>query len=70
MPLYEFRCATCGSTFELRRPAAQSQAPALCPDGHIARRVLSVFATAGHGPSEAGGEVMGCGPDCACAAGH
>jgi putative FmdB family regulatory protein len=79
MPLYEYRCTTCDTTFELRRPAAQSQAPAVCAEGHVARRVLSVFATAGHAGSSAGSTESlgssgdfagGCGPGCACAAGH
>lgn len=34
MPRYEYRCKTCGTTFELRRPMAQSGAPAACPGGH------------------------------------
>ncbi|SCD59678.1 putative regulatory protein, FmdB family, partial [Streptomyces sp. di188] len=27
MPRYEFRCRTCGDTFELSRPMAESSAP-------------------------------------------
>ncbi|MEW2284481.1 zinc ribbon domain-containing protein [Streptomyces sp. NPDC047841] len=34
MPRYEYRCRTCGDTFELSRPMAQSAAPASCPAGH------------------------------------
>ncbi|MGA5145835.1 FmdB family zinc ribbon protein [Streptomyces griseoincarnatus] len=34
MPRYEFRCRTCGDTFELSRPMAESSAPAACPAGH------------------------------------
>lgn len=34
MPRYEYRCKTCGSTFELRRPMSQSSAPTVCPKGH------------------------------------
>jgi len=30
MPLYAFRCDTCGS-FEVRRPFAQAHEPAFCP---------------------------------------
>ena len=48
MPLYEFRCRTCDTTFELRRPMSEASDPASCPDGHDgAVRLLSVFATAG-----------------------
>ncbi|MEW2040933.1 zinc ribbon domain-containing protein [Streptomyces sp. NPDC005534] len=34
MPRYEYRCRTCGDTFELSRPMAESAAPADCPAGH------------------------------------
>ncbi|WP_329299449.1 zinc ribbon domain-containing protein [Streptomyces sp. NBC_00659] len=34
MPRYEYRCRTCGDTFELTRPMAESAAPAACPAGH------------------------------------
>jgi putative FmdB family regulatory protein len=34
MARYDFRCRTCGSTFEVERPMAQSSDPASCPDGH------------------------------------
>ncbi|WP_037907636.1 FmdB family zinc ribbon protein [Actinacidiphila yeochonensis] len=35
MPRYEYRCKACGSTFEMRRPMSQSDAPAPpCPRGH------------------------------------
>ncbi|MEU1848716.1 zinc ribbon domain-containing protein [Streptomyces sp. NPDC019990] len=34
MPRYEYRCRTCGDTFELSRPMAESSAPAPCPGGH------------------------------------
>ena len=68
MPIYEYRCKSCDTTFELRRPASESQAPATCPDGHEARRVLSVFATVG-APATAAAPAGGCGPGCACAAG-
>ncbi|MGH9093290.1 MAG: FmdB family zinc ribbon protein [Acidimicrobiales bacterium] len=70
MPIYEYRCKTCDETFELRRPAAESSAPATCPAGHDARRVLSVFATVGaSGTEQAAMPAGGCGPGCACAAG-
>ncbi|WP_329131670.1 zinc ribbon domain-containing protein [Streptomyces sp. NBC_01476] len=34
MPRYEYRCKTCETTFELRRPMSQANAPAPCPKGH------------------------------------
>jgi putative FmdB family regulatory protein len=74
MPVYEYRCRTCDTRFEARRPMSDAAAPINCPDGHLdTTRLLSVFAsltsgsalpampTAGAGPS--GG---GCGPGCAC----
>jgi len=78
MPIYEYRCQSCGTSFEQRRPASESGATATCPEGHPgARRRLSVFATASRSaagpPSTAGGVPGtagggGCGPGCACAA--
>ena len=48
MPVYEFRCSTCHAIFDERRPMADADAPASCPDGHVgARRLLPVFATTG-----------------------
>lgn len=79
MPLYEFRCRTCDTVFTERRPMSRSSDPATCPDGHEdARRVLSVFATAGKGASSSsssdGAASLspsawsggGCGGGCAC----
>jgi len=34
MPLYEFRCRTCDTNFEVRRPMAEASEPAVCPQGH------------------------------------
>ena len=76
MPLYEFRCRTCDTTFELRRPMSEASDPASCPDGHEgAVRLLSVFATAGASvgassggapaPRPSGGGC--CGGGCGCA---
>ena len=76
MPLYEFRCRTCETTFELRRPMSAAGDPASCPDGHDgAVRLLSVFATAGaavggSSSSEQTPRVSGggcCGGGCGCA---
>jgi putative FmdB family regulatory protein len=66
MPLYEYRCRTCDTTFELRRPMAEANVPALCPDGHgDAVRLLSAFAAVGTtGPRLEPG--VPCGPQCAC----
>lgn len=34
MPLYEFRCRSCGTTFTEQRPMIASGDPATCPVGH------------------------------------
>ncbi|MGI5337826.1 FmdB family zinc ribbon protein [Streptomyces sp. CA-181903] len=75
MPRYEYRCKACGATFELRRPMAQSSAPAMCPQGHLdSVKLLSTVAVTGaasagssSGPSaESGGGGGGgcCGGSC------
>ncbi|MFE0701239.1 zinc ribbon domain-containing protein [Streptomyces sp. NPDC058872] len=48
MPRYEYRCRTCGDTFELSRPMAESSAPADCPAGHDDTvKLLSAVAVGG-----------------------
>lgn len=48
MPRYEYRCRSCGSTFELNRPMAESSAPAACPAGHDDTvKLLSTVAVGG-----------------------
>lgn len=72
MPLYEYRCRTCEAVYEHRRPMADADAPATCPDGHVgAARLLPVFATTGHAAQPAAGmcgapDAGGCGGGCAC----
>lgn len=34
MPSYDVRCRACGTTFEVKRPMAQADDPAPCPNGH------------------------------------
>ncbi|HJQ72300.1 MAG TPA: zinc ribbon domain-containing protein [Actinomycetota bacterium] len=69
MPTYEYRCGSCGVTFESRRAIAHADAPIRCPQGHEnAVRRPSVFAvtssvTAERAPLPAG---TGCGPGCGC----
>lgn len=76
MPLYEYRCATCGERFELLRPMSRSTEPATCPAGHRrGERVLSLFAAqikGGDGAAVSMGEGGGCGgcASGACACGH
>jgi putative FmdB family regulatory protein len=78
VPVYEFRCSTCHAVFDERRPMADADAPACCPDGHFgARRLLPVFATTRVSSEPAGGAAGGaglcgapvaggCGGGCAC----
>jgi putative FmdB family regulatory protein len=71
MPVYEYRCRTCDTTFEARRPMSESSAPATCPDGHEgAVRLLSVFAAVGAAPAVSTAApataARGCGGHCAC----
>ncbi|MDJ0343675.1 zinc ribbon domain-containing protein [Streptomyces sp. H10-C2] len=63
MPRYEFRCRSCGTTFELNRPMAESSAPASCPDGHDDTvKLLSAVAVGGTAApaSGSGGGGGGC----------
>jgi putative FmdB family regulatory protein len=74
MPRYEYRCKTCGSTFEMRRPMAQANAPAPCPQGHgdtvKLLSTVSVATAAGVAPSgqapaaDGGGGGSCCGGGC------
>jgi putative FmdB family regulatory protein len=72
MAMYEYRCRTCEARFELRRPMADADAPAPCPQGHQdAVRLLSVFASVGAastgGASRSAETPPGpCGGACAC----
>ncbi|MFF5424450.1 MULTISPECIES: zinc ribbon domain-containing protein [unclassified Streptomyces] len=64
MPRYEYRCRSCGDTFEVSRPMAESSAPAACPAGHDDTvKLLSAVAVGGSasaGPAPAGGGGGGC----------
>ncbi|MBD0837419.1 FmdB family zinc ribbon protein [Streptomyces sp. TRM68416] len=66
MPRYEFRCRSCGDTFEVSRPMARSSEPAVCPAGHEDTvKLLSAVAVGGTaaGPAapapQAGGGCCG-----------
>ncbi|OPG01553.1 FmdB family transcriptional regulator [Streptomyces sp. GKU 895] len=67
MPRYEYRCRSCGDTFELSRPMAESSAPATCPVGHEDTvKLLSTVAvggTASAAPAPQGGGGC-CGGGC------
>ncbi|WP_189053068.1 FmdB family zinc ribbon protein [Longimycelium tulufanense] len=64
MPRYEFRCRTCGSTFEVNRPMSAASEPAACPAGHDDTvKLLSTIAVTGRGgagtPAPSGGGCCG-----------
>ncbi|HEX4063022.1 MAG TPA: zinc ribbon domain-containing protein [Streptosporangiaceae bacterium] len=70
MPRYEYRCRSCGATFELTRPMSESADPASCPDGHDDTvKLLSTVAVGGRasasGPSAPAGGGC-CGGACGC----
>ncbi|MGW6460024.1 FmdB family zinc ribbon protein [Streptomyces sp. NPDC055078] len=72
MPRYDFRCRSCGDTFEVNRPMARSADPASCPAGHDDTvKLLSTVAVGGTasspGPAPGGGGGGGggcCGGGC------
>ncbi|MEA2671911.1 MAG: hypothetical protein QOG45_2131 [Chloroflexota bacterium] len=73
MPLYEYRCQSCSSTFELLRPMADRQLAAVCPtcEGRTTMPLISQVAlhagaaatVPGPAPRPSGG---GCGTSCGC----
>lgn len=70
MPRYEYRCRSCGDTFEVSRPMAQSSDPASCPAGHEDTvKLLSTVAVGGSSasapaPAPSGGGGGCCGGGC------
>ncbi|MEU7012553.1 zinc ribbon domain-containing protein [Streptomyces sp. NPDC046385] len=66
MPRYEYRCRTCGDTFELSRPMAESSAPAACPAGHddTVKLLSAVAVGVGKGSAPAPGGGGGGGGGC------
>nr|BFD90835.1 hypothetical protein KitaXyl93_21950 [Kitasatospora sp. Xyl93] len=70
MPRYDFRCRSCGATFELRRPMAQANDPAVCPQGHedtvklLSTVAVTGGATAAQQAPAAGGGGGCCGGGC------
>ncbi|MGW5123689.1 FmdB family zinc ribbon protein [Streptomyces sp. NPDC004069] len=67
MPRYEYRCRSCGDTFELSRPMAESSAPASCPAGHDDTvKLLSTVAVGGSAAAPRSGSGGGgcCGGGC------
>ncbi|MEV5959686.1 zinc ribbon domain-containing protein [Streptomyces sp. NPDC051987] len=70
MPRYEYRCRTCGDTFELSRPMAESSAPAACPDGHQDTvKLLSTVAVGGTASASAARSAASAGSSGGCCGG-
>ncbi|WP_406435524.1 zinc ribbon domain-containing protein [Streptomyces sp. NBC_00631] len=70
MPRYEYRCRTCGDTFELSRPMAESSAPAACPEGHQDTvKLLSTVAVGGTASASAAGSATPAGSGGGCCGG-
>jgi putative FmdB family regulatory protein len=76
MPLYEYRCPTCATTFEALRPAAEADLALACPscDHATSQRILSLFATSVKtGGADRPAPVMAggcCGGACGCHGSH
>jgi putative FmdB family regulatory protein len=51
MPRYEYRCRSCGATFEQTRTMAEASSPTVCPDGHD--DTVKLFSTVAVGSSGA-----------------
>jgi putative FmdB family regulatory protein len=78
MPLYEYRCRDCETTFEVRRPMSDAALSTTCPSGHPgAVRLLSVFASVSSGGAGSSGAASSmpppaprsagpCGSACGC----
>ena len=56
MPIYEYRCRTCGKAFELLRSLRAADSDLECPSCHSTEvvRQLSTFAAAGCGSGSRG----------------
>lgn len=70
VPTYEYRCKTCDTRFDVKRPMAEASDPAPCPSGHATTvKLLSSFASVGAGTAGDPGPtapMQGCGGACAC----
>lgn len=74
MPLYEYRCRDCATTFELLRPASDRELVAVCPrcESRTTMPLISLVAASRAGSAErlSAGDGGGCcGGSCGCRAG-
>jgi putative FmdB family regulatory protein len=61
VPTYEYRCRSCGSTFDVNRPMSASSDPAQCPEGHDDTvKLLSMAGLGGSGNAAAPAGGGGC----------
>ncbi|HZT37108.1 MAG TPA: zinc ribbon domain-containing protein [Bryobacteraceae bacterium] len=63
MPLYEYRCETCGNVYEQIRRISDADRDLECPDCKSAnvKRLLSVFATSSAGGASSAEGCATCG---------
>jgi len=63
MPIYEYVCSDCRTTFEVMRPMSQADKPAACEHCHSkkTRRALSRFSASSGGKPVSGMSGGGCG---------
>ncbi|MFH5232646.1 FmdB family zinc ribbon protein [Antrihabitans spumae] len=55
MPRYDYRCRTCGDTFEVSRSMADSSADTPCPVGHNDTvKLLTTFGVGGSASAQRG----------------
>jgi len=68
VPRYEYRCRTCGATFELARPMSDASAPCSCPAGHDDTvKLLSTVSVGGTATAATVQASAGCcGGGCGC----
>lgn len=67
MPIYEYRCADCQTTFEKLRPMSQADAPVecVCCGSPHTSRAISLFAAVSKGSNGETHAVSGTGHSCA-----
>ncbi|GLZ79857.1 hypothetical protein Afil01_46640 [Actinorhabdospora filicis] len=65
MPRYDYRCRSCGATFELTRPMRESGDPAPCPQGHTdSVKLLTTVGITGSASTSAAAAPAGGGGCC------
>jgi putative FmdB family regulatory protein len=67
MPLYEYTCANCGTTFEKLRPMSKANEPATCSQcgSDDTARVISLFSAISKTSNGGSRTVTGTGGSCA-----